>query len=203
MTKYNLPTSLKIHKIRHSSTYWSGAMTKPLASKQDTSGDDRIEKISFITYLNLPEFGITLLIFTFLERPPNTSTVTSRPKSSSPTDTPTTSASKVNQIPKWELKVELELSCITGVTGVTCRVFVTLRNLNRVLIVGETVYLEIVDGPHAGLRLELETDENGQGFFSYAGEKDGMDVIRVWAGVESFEEAPKGMSAEVTNKWLN
>lgn len=211
-----------------------------------------MEKISLITYLHIPEFGITLLIFTlilmcapylsgadfgvfiipkfdpkttkklkffgpiafsialFVHVPilsdptpvettsPQTPTVTSFPKSSSPADTPTTSNSNLDQIPDWELKVEPELPCTTGVT---CRVFVTLRSWSGSLIVGETVYLEIVDGPHAGLTIELETNERGQGAFSYVGEKEGTDVIRVWAGVGSFEEAPKGMSAEVTLTW--
>jgi hypothetical protein len=100
----------------------------------------------------------------------------------------------------WELVVEPPVA--RNYTGLEHKVFITLRDLNGFPIAGERVHFEIAEGPHAGLTLELETDENGQGVFSYTGEGVGTDLIRIWVGADSFEEAPRGGGGEVTHNWL-
>ena len=89
-----------------------------------------------------------------------------------------------------------------NLTGLEHQVFITLRDLNGFPILGRKVYFEIAQGPHSGLTLELETDKNGQCVFSYTGERAGTDLIKIWVGSESFEEAPRGGSTEVTHDWL-
>lgn len=110
---------------------------------------------------------------------------------------PTTSSTKR---PQWELIIEPPVA--RGYVEWEHLVYVTLRDLNGFVVVGETVHLAIVAGPHTGLTLAIKTNEAGQGAFSYVGKKEGTDLIRVWAGAQSYEDALRGSKAEVTKNWF-
>lgn len=102
--------------------------------------------------------------------------------------------------PEWEVKVEPSIA--KHFVGAEHEIYVTVRDLNGVLIVGETVHLQIVDGPHTGLILEGQTNEAGQAVLRYTGNAKGTDIIRVWAGADQYETLPAGMKAEITNDWI-
>ena len=82
------------------------------------------------------------------------------------------------------------------------KVYVTVVDLNGVLIIGETVHLQIVDGPHVGLVVEIQTNENGEEVFCYTGDTKGRDIIHVWAGADQYDALPEGMKAQITHDWI-
>lgn len=103
-------------------------------------------------------------------------------------------------IPSWELFAEPPVA--RNNVGGEQTVYVTLRDLNGYAVAGAAVHLVIVEGPHAGLQLTLPTDADGHVLFTYTGQAAGTDVIRVWAGTDTYDAAPAGMRAEVTCQWL-
>jgi len=104
------------------------------------------------------------------------------------------------KLPDWEVKVEPPIA--RHYVGSEHKVNVTVRDLNGVLIIGETVHLQIVDGPHIGLVLEIQTNENGEGVFCYTGDTKGRDIIHVWAGDDQYDALPEGMKAQITHDWI-
>ena len=101
---------------------------------------------------------------------------------------------------RWELKAEPPLAS-NGV-GARHYVIVTLWDLDGLILAFEVVRLRIVEGPHAGFTLEASTNEDGQVFLGYVGEWPGVDSIRVWAGAETFDEAPANVRGEVFSEWF-
>lgn len=110
------------------------------------------------------------------------------------------STAQASRIPPWELFAEPPVA--RNNVGGEHTVYVTLRDLNGYVVTGAAVHLVIEQGPHAGLQLTLPSDAGGHVVFAYTGEKAGTDVIRVWAGTDTYDAAPSGLRAEVTCQWL-
>ncbi len=122
------------------------------------------------------------------------------PAKSDPLGTPTLPTLPAVKHPNWEVKVEPPVA--RHYVGSEHEVYVTVVDLNGFLIIGDTVHFQIVDGPHAGLLLTLQTNENGQGVFRYTGNSKGTDIIHIWAGSEQYDDLPKAMKAEIINDWI-
>jgi hypothetical protein len=173
------------------------------SSDPSNDGDTRPERKTNFIPLFLSLLAISAILGAiYMFRPPvnygaaQTATV---PAAITPATLDTTTVSSPAPLPEWEVFVEPTTA--RHFVGAEHDVYVTVRDLNGALIVSETVYLQIVEGPHQGVTQQLQTNNDGQVAFRYIGSAKGLDIIHVWAGAEQYESLPATMKAEITIDW--
>jgi hypothetical protein len=108
-------------------------------------------------------------------------------------------ASYLQDVLPWpcEPKLVLTPKQATHSLGQTHTLEATLTNVATSLpIANNSLFFEVTDGPHAGLALSAQTDQQGKASFSYQGVRLGTDTLRVSTPSGTIRQKGQGQGAK-------